>query len=122
MMLSSVDLPQPEGPSRQTNSPRRMSRVMTSSACTRCDASRPGKIIDTCSTAIAAAPAARPDDAAVVIVASPPAVTSELHWNELVIVDRPGLRDRLQDTELDERLADNVDRGRIPGTVGREAF
>ncbi len=31
MMLSSVDLPQPEGPSRQTNSPSLTSRSMSSS-------------------------------------------------------------------------------------------
>src|SRR5712675_2761906 len=52
---SSVDLPQPEGPSKQTNSPWRMSSDTLSSACTFCDASRPAKTIDTRSIAMAAA-------------------------------------------------------------------
>jgi hypothetical protein len=47
MMLRSVLLPQPEGPSRQTNSPLRTSIETSSSACTLCAASRPVKVIET---------------------------------------------------------------------------
>ena len=47
MMLSKVDLPQPDGPSRQTNSPLRISSETSSSASTLCAASRPMKFIDT---------------------------------------------------------------------------
>ncbi len=49
MMLSSVDLPQPLGPTRQTNSPSLILSEMSSSACT---APRPVRnTFETCSTA-----------------------------------------------------------------------
>src|SRR5882724_625517 len=100
MLASSVDLPQPEGPSRQTNSPLRMSSETLSSAWTFCEASRPAKTIDTRSIAIAVAAAAFVRVASVMdAAAATPAVTSELHRNKLIVVDRPGLRDEVEDFE-----------------------
>src|SRR5436190_1984574 len=125
MMLSSVLLPQPEGPSRQTNSPLRMSTETSSSACTLCAASRPVKTIDTWSTAMvgtAAAPAAASRmDMIAASVRWRSAVTSELHRHELVVVDRLRLRDEVQDSQVLQRFPDDVDGHRVPRAVGREA-
>src|SRR5688500_4733719 len=107
MMLSSVLLPQPDGPSRQTNSPLRISTDTSSSASTRWLGSRPGNSIDTWSTTIAGACA--PDACAVAFVAPlvlPPSVTSELHRHELVVVDGARVRQRVEDAEVLERPAD----------------
>src|SRR6185503_12862836 len=110
MMLSSVLLPQPDGPSRQTNSPLRMPSETSSSASTRWLGSRPGNSIDTWSTEMTGAcvPDARAD-AAVPPPTLPPAVTSELHRHELIVVDRPCVRQRIEDAEVLERLPDHFD-------------
>src|SRR5258705_7591467 len=122
MMPSSVLLPQPEGPSRQTNSPLRISSDTSSSACTRWLGSRPGNTIDTWSIAItgACAPDARAD-AVVAPPAFPASVTSEFHRYELVVVDRARIRQRFEDAELLERFPDHLDGYRIPRAVAREA-
>src|SRR4051794_21425745 len=124
MMASSVDLPQPEGPSRQTNSPLRISSDTLSSACTFCDASRPAKTIDTPSIAIAVGAAAfarlaSATDAAA--AAATPAVTSELHRDELIVVDRLGIRDKVEDFEILQGMTDDIKRRHVPCAVGREA-
>src|SRR5215470_239315 len=119
MMLSSVLLPQPEGPSRQTNSPLRISSEMSSSACTLCEASRPPNVIDTWSTAMTPGASSR----VVLVNASAcccSAVTSQVYRDELVVVNDFRLRDEVEDAEVLERIADDVDRHRIPRTVGRE--
>src|SRR5262245_2365787 len=115
MMLSNVLLPQPDGPSRQTNSPLRISSETSSSASTRWLGSRPGNSIDTRSTAIAGACVADAwPDAVVAPLAFPPTLTSELHRHELVVIDRARIRQRIEDAEILERLADHFDRHRIP--------
>src|SRR5215470_16161545 len=118
-MLSSVLLPQPEGPSRQTNSPLRISSETSSSACTLCEASRPPKVIDTWSTAMT------PGASSWVVLVNASAccgsaVTSQVYRDELVVVNDFRLRDEVEDAELLERIADHVDRHRIPRTVVRE--
>src|SRR6267142_1236372 len=117
MMLSSVLLPQPDGPSRQTNSLLRISSEMSSSACTLCEASCPEKVIDTWSTAMTVS-------SRVVLVNAwaccCSAVTSQVYRDELVVVNDFRLRDEVEDAELLERIADDVDRHRIPRSVGRE--
>src|SRR5215467_12343327 len=120
MMLSSVLLPQPEGPSRQTNSPLRISSETSSSACTLCEASRPGKVIDTWSMAMTPGASSR----AVLVNASAcccSGVTSQVYRDELVVVNRFRLRNEVEDAEVLERIADDIDRHRIPRTVAREA-
>src|SRR5262245_5241087 len=122
MMLSSVLLPQPDGPSRQTNSPLRISSETSSSASTRWLGSRPGNSIDTWLTEIAGA--CPPDtfvDAVAAPLAFPPALTSELHRHELVVVDRARVRQRVEDAEILERLADHLDRHRVPGAITRKS-
>src|SRR5207253_10872651 len=47
--------------------------------------------------------------------------SSESYRNELVVVDRLGLRHGAEDSELLERMPDDVDRRRAPGAVAREA-
>src|SRR5258708_12541064 len=47
--------------------------------------------------------------------------SSESYWNELVVVDRLGLRHGAEDSELLERMPDDVNRRRAPGAVDREA-
>src|ERR1700730_18988744 len=47
--------------------------------------------------------------------------SSESYRNELFVVDRLGLRHGAEDSELFERMPDDVDRGRAPGAVDREA-
>src|SRR5262245_29560050 len=122
MMLSSVLLPQPDGPSRQTNSPLRISSETSSSASTRWLGSRPGNSIDTWLTEIAGACAPDvPVDAVAAPLAFPPALTSKLHRHELVVVDRARIWQRIEDAEILERFADHFDRHRIPRTVAREA-
>src|SRR5437016_3220045 len=103
MMLSSVLLPQPEGPSRQTNSPLRISSETSSSACTLCAASRPANVIDTRSTTTGGGAARVDTDGAAAARVS--AITSELHRNELVVVDCLRLRHEVEDTEVFERIA-----------------
>src|SRR5262245_23488936 len=123
MMLSSVLLPQPEGPSRQTNSPLRMSSETSSRARTLCDASRPTKVIETRSTLMAAAPDAAASDAEATgaWIRWLSAVTSDFYRDELVVVDHLRIRDEVEDPKVLERIADHIDRDRIPGAVGREA-
>src|SRR5215468_24886 len=125
MMLSSVLLPQPDGPSRQTNSPLRISSETSSSACTLCEASRPAKVIDTWSIAMTASSAMTPGASSRVVLVNASAcwcsvVTSQVYRDELVVVNRLRLRNEVEDAELLERVADDVDRDRVPGAVGRE--
>src|SRR6516225_11856695 len=47
--------------------------------------------------------------------------SSESHRNELVVIDRLRLRHGAEDSELLERMPDDVDRRRAPGPVAREA-
>src|SRR6266436_2287594 len=101
MLASSVDLPQPEGPSRQTNSPLRISSDTLSSACTFCDASRPAKTFDTRSIAMAVGAVARGGLASVMDAAvATSGATSELHRNKLVVVDGLGIRNEVEDFEI----------------------
>src|SRR5258705_2037274 len=105
MMLSSVLLPQPEGPRRQTNSPLRISSETSSSACTLCAASRPANVIDTWSTTTGGdSLRVDPEGAAAALVS---AITSELHRHELVVVDGLRLRHEVQDAEGFQRIADH---------------
>src|SRR5258707_3097911 len=47
--------------------------------------------------------------------------SSESYWNELVVVDRLGLRHGAEDSELLERMPEDVDPRRAPGAGAREA-
>src|SRR3954462_12166857 len=120
---SSVLLPQPEGPSRQTNSPWRIVSETSSSAVTVRAASAPTNVIDTRSIVIMAECAAldalsRVDRSELVDCS---AGTSEFYRHELVVVDHLGVRDEVEDAEILQRIADDVDGFRIPGAVGGEA-
>src|SRR5262245_44429854 len=48
-------------------------------------------------------------------------LSSESHRDELVVVNRFRLRHGAEDSELLERMPDDVDRRRVPGAVDREA-
>src|SRR5258708_565570 len=127
MWASSVDLPQPEGPSRQTNSPWRMSSDTLSRAWTFCDASRPAKTIDTRSIAMAVGALAvletiiwdgsgRRNGKSVTS-----SVTSEFHGDEFVVMDDFRLRNEVEDFKFLQRIADDIEGSHIPGAIGREA-
>src|SRR5258708_6606838 len=118
---SSVDLPQPEGPSRQTNSPCRMSSDTLSSACTFCDASRPANTIDTRSIAMAVGTLAGVESIMGGATAILSSVTSEFHRHEGVVIDRFGLRHEVEDFEFPQRIADDIEGRHVPRAVGREA-
>src|SRR5947207_3122865 len=103
MMASSVLLPQPEGPSRHTNSPWRMLSDTSSSAITVCEVSRPTKVIDTWSIVIIgedAAPTALSRAArSGAFTCSRSAATSDFYRDELVVVDGLGVRNEVQNAE-----------------------
>src|SRR3954471_627310 len=124
MMASSVLLPQPEGPSKHTNSPWRILSETSSSATTVCEASRPTNVIDTRSMAIIGetAPTAlsRPGRSGAFTCSRSPA-TSDFYRRKLVVVDRLRFRDEVENAEVLQRIPNDVDGLRIPSAVGGEA-
>src|SRR4051812_44339530 len=125
IMASSVLLPQPEGPSRHTNSPWRIFRETSSRATTVCEASRPTNVIDTLSMAIIGEDAARASssraDRSGTFALSRSAATSDFYRDELVVVDRFRFRDEVENAEVLQRIPNDVDGLRIPSAVGGEA-
>src|SRR4051812_36316704 len=95
---SSVLLPQPEGPSRQTNSPWPIVSETSSSAVAVRAASAPPNVIETWSILImageAAADALSRADLSDLVDCS--AGTSEFYRHELVVVDHLGVRDEVE--------------------------
>src|SRR5215216_4236529 len=124
MMASSVLLPQPEGPSRHTNSPWRILSETSSSATTVCEASRPTKVIDTWSIAIIGDAASTAPSTKVRLGAfarSRSAAMSEFYRHELVVVDGLGFGNEIENAQIFQRVPDDFDRLRIPRPVRGEA-
>src|ERR1051325_9352780 len=73
--------------------------------------------------AVTMAPSWRPTRSVKVPPISMPTMLKvlELHRHEFVVVERLGVRHVGEDAELLERVADHVDRLRVPGAVGGES-